>query len=64
MMLACKVLRINLEDLEVKTFDDFLQKQYEEIYERGGEEELSKVNLPQLARIALQHWEKKRQLKI
>ena len=50
MIVACKVLKINLTELEPKSFDDFLEKQHEEIYERGGEDELRKVNLPQLAR--------------
>ena len=50
MLLACKVLKIDLEDLEPKTYEDFLQKQHEEIYERSGEVGLRNSNLPKLAK--------------
>lgn len=36
MILACKALKINLSDLEPKTFDEFLRKQHEIHYKIGG----------------------------
>ena len=60
MLIACKVLKIDLDELEARSFDDFLEKQHELIYERGGNEELRKVNLPELARQEHRHYEKRR----
>lgn len=37
MIMACKALRINLSDLEPKTFDEFLRKQHDAHYKIGGQ---------------------------
>ena len=43
--MALKVLKISLEELEVKQVDDFLQKLHNNLYTKGGEAEVRKVDL-------------------
>ena len=64
MLLACKLLKIDLEDLEHKTIDDFLKKKHDEIYKNGGEKALNSVNLPQLAEAEFTFYQKRRHSKI
>ena len=45
MLMACKVLKISLEDLEVKQVDDFLNNLHDEFYKKGGEAEVRKHDL-------------------
>ena len=37
MLVACRVLRINIDELETKTLEDFINKQYEYHYQNGGQ---------------------------
>ena len=64
MIIACKVLLIDLEELEPKTFDDFLNKIHSELYDKGGEDAVRNVNVSALAKLEQQIYEKKRQHKI
>lgn len=64
MLLALKVLKINLEDLEFKSFDDFLKKHRDSIIEAQGEEGLEVANLQQLAKKEFNFYDKRRKSKI
>lgn len=45
MLLALKVLKINLEDLEFKSYEDFLKKHRDAIIEAKGEQGLEISNV-------------------
>ena len=64
MLEACKILKVNLKELESKTYEDFLQKHHNFIYQQGGDKKVQSTDVEALARIEFLHHEKKRQSKI
>ena len=56
MITACKVLKIDLAQLEFKSYDDLLQKHHNNLYEEGGNPEDAAI----LARTELAHHERRR----
>lgn len=51
MIVACKALKINLTDLEPKTFDDFLRKQHDIHYKIGGQKAVEQADVSELAKV-------------
>ena len=58
--MACKALKINLTDLEPKTFDEFLRQQHEIHYKIGGQRAVEQADVAELAKVQYNYNEKRR----
>ena len=64
LLIACKVLKIDLKDLEEKKELSFLNKLHDEYYNKGGAEGLKDYDIAQMAEHKYKHYSMRRKLKI
>lgn len=64
MLMACKVLKIDLNDLEPIPMEEFITKKRKEIISKHGEDGLQLHNVQQLAKTEFHYHQRWRQSKI